>query len=403
MGDPTTRPGRREGAAAPGFGRFARGVRWLALGLGTLNLAVAFLAAWALESREELSRRGHLLEVSQGLLAALREVSPSEITSAFPALCAPFADHVQGAALLHEGTPIVSWGKTETRPLDLPAPLGPRWRLGLAGHPGRGPLVLRLYPQPNLGAGPVPPWLLPLVAAVVSAGLIAFGLLLAQGVAAQDRLAQLEREKARFETVALAGAGLAHRIRNPLAAIKGTAQLLASSADPEVQAKASRIVQASVRLENLVHELLRFARTPQPQAQPVDVRELAEQAAASVPGPVRIVGETAVAFADREHVLAIVEELLANARHADPEGEISLRIVEDKDHVVVLVEDRGPGLAIPEDQAFQPYVTTKPEGTGLGLAQARALAAANRGELRLSNRPQGGCTARLTLPKGEAG
>lgn len=384
---------------APGqrYAPFARGVRWLALALGTVNLAVALLASWALTSRQELWRRGILLEVAQEIVAELRYADPAQAVESFPALCAPFQDRLQGAELLAAGVPVLTWGKADTTPLELPVALGPRWRWSLGTRPVGGPLVLRLYPHPKLGASPLPPWLLPLVAAMVSGGLIVFGLLLARGLAAQDRLAELEREKARFETVALAGAGLAHRIRNPLAAIKGTAQVLAAVPDPQVQAKANRIVQASVRLENLVHELLRFARPPQPKKQQVSLRELAEQAAATVVGSVQVVGEDVTVLADPEHVLAILEELLTNARQADPEGELVVRIVNGHEQVLVEVLDRGPGLAIPEGEALQPYVTTKPDGTGLGLAQAKALATVNGGDLRVINRPDGGCAAQLTF------
>lgn len=390
-------PAQRRAAHGRLYASFARGVRWLALALGGVNVAVAVLAAWALASRQELSRRGQLLEVSQQIVAALREVEPPRIGQVFPELCAGFQDRLQGAQLRDGDVLLVSWGKAETPPLELPVPLGPRWRWSLTPRPGSGPLLLRLFPQPQLGASPVPPWLLPLVAAVVSGGLITFGLLMANGLAAQDRLAQLEKDKVRLETLALAGAGLAHRIRNPLAAIKGTAQVLATFPESEVQAKAARIVQASLRLETLVHELLQFTRPRPPQRREVNLRELAEQAAASVTAPVLVVGEAAPILADSEHILAILEELLSNARYADPGGELTLRITDSKDQVVVEVLDRGPGLTLSEAEAFQPYVSTKPEGTGLGLAFARALAAANNAYLRLANRPEGGSVAQLTL------
>jgi signal transduction histidine kinase len=69
---------------------------------------------------------------------------------------------------------------------------------------------------------------------------------------------------------------------------------------------------------------------------------------------------------------------------------------------VVEVRDRGRGLAIDAERAFDPYVTTRPEGTGLGLATVRALARANGGDITLAARKGGGCVARLALPAGRA-
>jgi len=64
----------------------------------------------------------------------------------------------------------------------------------------------------------------------------------------------------------------------------------------------------------------------------------------------------------------------------------------------VEVRDRGPGLSVDPARAFDPYVTSRPGGTGLGLPTVRALARANGGEVTLEARSGGGCVARLTLP-----
>jgi signal transduction histidine kinase len=108
---------------------------------------------------------------------------------------------------------------------------------------------------------------------------------------------------------------------------------------------------------------------------------------------VRAVGDTAYA---RE----ILEELIANARALDASGDVLLSVREEGDRSVVEVLDRGPGLSVDPEKAFDPYVTTRPAGTGLGLPIVRALARTSGGDVTLSAREGGGCLARLSLPGG---
>jgi len=114
---------------------------------------------------------------------------------------------------------------------------------------------------------------------------------------------------------------------------------------------------------------------------------------------VRVTATEAVsAWADEEHVESVVEELLANARAFDPEGELDVEVRRAGRQAVVEVSDRGPGLAVEPERAFDPYVTTRPEGTGLGLAIVRALARASGGDVTLAPRRGGGTVARLSVP-----
>ena len=105
------------------------------------------------------------------------------------------------------------------------------------------------------------------------------------------------------------------------------------------------------------------------------------------------------AFVDPEHLRQVLDNLIANALAASPEGEpVELAVAGRRQTVIVTVADRGPGPGDDPEELFEPYVSRSGGGTGLGLAIARNLAEANGGALRLETRAGGGCTAVLTLP-----
>jgi signal transduction histidine kinase len=131
----------------------------------------------------------------------------------------------------------------------------------------------------------------------------------------------------------------------------------------------------------------------------VDLAALADRVAGRAAGRARLAREEPVsAWADPEHVESIVEELMANAHAFDPGGVIEVTVRHDGRLAILEVGDRGPGLVLDAERAFDPYVTTRPEGTGLGLPIVRALARANGGDVTLTARAGGGCVARLALP-----
>jgi signal transduction histidine kinase len=105
-------------------------------------------------------------------------------------------------------------------------------------------------------------------------------------------------------------------------------------------------------------------------------------------------------------VKQILVNLVQNALEANPRGaavEIETAAAE-RDAVLVRVLDRGPGPARElGEQVFDPGVTTKSRGSGLGLTISRALARQHGGELTLAARAGGGCAAELRLPAGSAG
>jgi len=105
-------------------------------------------------------------------------------------------------------------------------------------------------------------------------------------------------------------------------------------------------------------------------------------------------------FADYDAIKHIIFNLLLNALEASPEGsEVTCRAAAGKHDVSVTIEDRGAGLAASPEECFQPFFTTKPNGTGLGLAVCQKIARAHGGLVQLGNREGGGCEAVLILPR----
>ena len=275
--------------------------------------------------------------------------------------------------------------------------------MGGRGPGGRGssPVRLRLRATPALGKDSALARLVLAGGTAAALALVGLSLVAARGTAERQRRQAAEAENRRLATVARAGAGLAHRLRNPLAVVKGTAQLLETRVPEGERERVERIVTASGRMETILSRLLDFARPPEPQPVSFDLADLARDVASRSGGATVRAEDPVSVRADREHVETILEELLANARAFDSEGTIAVTVSVQGAHAVLDVADRGPGLDLDPASAFEPYVTSRPDGTGLGLAIVKALAVANGGSATLAPRPGGGCVASFSLPVSE--
>jgi two-component system sensor histidine kinase HydH len=240
---------------------------------------------------------------------------------------------------------------------------------------------------------------------------LAGGVLLAFAVAWSrnaTRLATIERRAAREQRlVALGGMSsvMAHELRNPLASLKGHAQLLAEDleGDPKKKAKVDRVVAEAERLEVLTTSLLEFVREGPIERTSIVPRELVDRALADVAEErvkVDLTKAPEALFVDPARLARCIQNLVQNALEADPDGEVALTIAREGSDVLVVVRDRGPGL--PADKPiFEPFVTTRTKGTGLGLAVARRIAEQHGGTLDGENHPSGGAVFRLRFPLGK--
>jgi two-component system, NtrC family, sensor histidine kinase PilS len=224
------------------------------------------------------------------------------------------------------------------------------------------------------------------------------------------RLELHARRAERLATVGQLAAGIAHEIRNPLASISGSIELLGASAQTsEDDRTLMQIVNREVqRLNVLIGDLLDYAN-PRP-SEPVDfdLGSLVEETLR--------VARTEAAFADVEVTDAIarplainadpaklrqvVWNLVRNARDAAASGgkHVHVEVVRRGDNAVISVKDDGPGIAKElVARIFDPFVTTKQKGTGLGLATSHAVVAELNGRIDVETEAGKGTTMIVTL------
>jgi signal transduction histidine kinase len=146
----------------------------------------------------------------------------------------------------------------------------------------------------------------------------------------------------------------------------------------------------------------RLARLPPPQKEPVDLGQLVRRVAnLETRIPVRVVpGPDIITQADAAQLEQLLINILHNAAEASLEtvGTVTTGWRDLADCVEVFVRDTGPGIMNPTN-LFVPFFTTKPGGSGIGLALSRQIAEAHGGSLTLANRSGPGCEALLRLPK----
>lgn len=224
---------------------------------------------------------------------------------------------------------------------------------------------------------------------------------------------ELERRLRGLERLSEMGrmmAKLAHQLRTPLAAALLDASNL-RSAEPRGSARRAmheRVLERLRHLEHLIEQLLAFARQGRLAVEPLALEPLLESTRTRLLPAVESAGATLTVCADgadlrvdgNETALAsALESLVSNAVQA---GAVSVSIVATVDApgvAALRVCDDGPGISA-DDAAriFEPFVTTRSEGSGLGLAVARAVAEAHEGALDVERTSGAGTVFRLALP-----
>jgi len=219
----------------------------------------------------------------------------------------------------------------------------------------------------------------------------------------------LQTEK--FKAVATLAAGMAHEIKNPLTAIKAFAESIPEyQNDPEFLKDLHRILTEQVRhIQGIVQDVLDFAKPKPPQIEPVDLGALISSTVNFLSGNLlknRIRwtvncqhnGDTLQADADQLRQVLI--NLIQNAGDAMPEGgKLTIATQTNRDHLEITVSDTGKGIR--KDllsKIFDPYVTTKEHGNGLGLAMVQSIIRAHRGSIRAESTPGRGTTFTVRLP-----
>jgi two-component system sensor histidine kinase PilS (NtrC family) len=206
-------------------------------------------------------------------------------------------------------------------------------------------------------------------------------------------------------------AGIAHEFRNGLATIHGYSRLLNLEALPPAFKQYVEGIRAETEaMREVVTNFLNFARPTQLTLSPVDLRAVAERAAddlrsdaRALDGDIVVAGQFATIEGDDVLLRQAFSNLLRNAIEACagamivPDVRVDARVDAVSSTCTVVVSDNGPGF--PEqarDRMFHPFFTTKPQGTGLGLALVQKIVVTHNGRVAASNGPGGRIT--VTLP-----
>lgn len=223
----------------------------------------------------------------------------------------------------------------------------------------------------------------------------------------QRKLAEEKlRDEAALTQLGRLSAVVAHEVRNPLAGLRGSLQVLARRLPEDLPGR--EIVHPMLAridaLNRIVQDILTYSKPSPPKLQRFNLAplltDIAATARADVACPAITVPPTsAVLHADPEMTRAVLLNLVLNACHASGDQPIEIEAAIQDGFCEVAIRDRGPGIpAEVRGHLFEPFYTTRPGGTGLGLPIARRLTLVQGGTLTLDERPGGGTVARVRLP-----
>ena len=229
-----------------------------------------------------------------------------------------------------------------------------------------------------------------------------------------DLSKRAELEERLREATALARLGemaavIAHEVRNPLAAVRGAIQVIGSRL-PRRTNDAAIIKEVIARLDglnDLIQDLLVFARPPAPKATQVDLRSVIESVVTLLKRDpafqnldVVIDANAPPAWADANLLTIAVQNLLINAAQAQQgRGTVRVAVTANDSTAHIEIADSGPGIpAEIRAEMFRPFKTTKARGTGLGMATAKRLIESQGGTIAVQSPPSGGTAITLRVP-----
>ena len=234
-----------------------------------------------------------------------------------------------------------------------------------------------------------------------------------------SELKRLEKEVQRHDRLVALGkmaAGVAHEVRNPLSSIKGFATLLGSKFKDGSQEHeaADLLVEEAERLNRSITELLNYARPTALRKEPVNLGDIVDSSlklissdaqALEVKTLLDIEPDLPLISADKDKINQVLLNLYLNGlqamEHSTFKKELKVSVHRDANTGMLVIEVQDTGNGIPQenlDKVLDPYYTTKPEGTGLGLALVYKIIDEHKGTIQFSSEEGDGTTVSVSLP-----
>jgi signal transduction histidine kinase len=223
------------------------------------------------------------------------------------------------------------------------------------------------------------------------------------------------RQNEKLSALGLLAAEIAHEIRNPLTVMKMLFHSLGLRFDVgDARATDAAVIHEKMeQLDKIVERLLRFARTSEPEFQRANLNAIIEDVLLLVRHKLgqqgielrkKLAEPLAEVPCDPTQIEQVLLNLILNAAQAMPQGgTLTLTTGSDNDRVSFTVGDTGQGMtAEQQSKLFQPFLTTKPSGTGIGLAIVRKIVDTHRGRVEVRSRPGKGTQFRVALPLSQA-
>jgi two-component system NtrC family sensor kinase len=230
-----------------------------------------------------------------------------------------------------------------------------------------------------------------------------------QLLAAQKELAKAER----LAGLGLLSAGVAHEINNPLAVIRGNAELLQDTLPPDAdqQEEVDEIIQETARIERIVSNLRVFSRSGLKRVSHFSLGRLLDEILDQIGHQILLEryhvirgywGTDVEINGDQDQLRQVFTNMILNGFQAMPEGgqlTVNFEFEQVDGRIRVIVQDKGSGIRKDDmDKLFTPFFSTKPRGTGLGLAVSYGIVSDHGGEIQVESHEGEGATFRVLLP-----
>ncbi len=223
----------------------------------------------------------------------------------------------------------------------------------------------------------------------------------------EDSDARLTRHE-RLATIGQIAAGIGHDLRNPLGVMQSSLYLVRKRIedDPRAQRHLDKIEDQIRTCDEIINNLLELTRSTPTRRLPVDIKSIFQKALDAAACPPHIFYHVSVAdnidcWGDAGLLKQALINVITNAVQAYPKpgGRLWLSARTEPQGTVIEVTDDGPGFDREALQSvFEPLVTTRSSGTGLGLALVKGITERHGGTVTAQNRPEGGAVVRMTIP-----